>query len=557
MGLATVWLAAADPHGAVKTMQASSMPRSSRLALSLSHFPSLRSDGLWSAGYPSVVGVVSGDWFEAAREYRAWACEQPWSSAGRGAERRLPTLTRSYGLWTSHWGGPPRASSAARELQRLVNIPIKLDWRCWHGCARDGAYPDYFPPRDGEQAFTAAKQRLTDAGVLAQLNLNGLSASPHSEAWETDGADRYSLLLSPDHDSPLPSTATASDLSPMCPSTRYWREKLAALARQAVQHGADGLYLEGLTDTHPLTCQNPDHGHGPPTPTQWTAGLRAAVTAVRKALGEHTQLALDGPAELCLDLAHAFLSHHPAAERHAQLPDHLGPHCSPIPLFSSVYHDYTTLIGPDVSLVNHRPHDPLWPVATIADLRNPPSLMARSFETQFCLEVGRAVAWGHHPLLANFSPEQSRSEAGPRKLAFLAAALRAQAWGAGALLPYSQFMGPLTIDSSPADIDLLVNPPDSGPDARRLIRRSIQHVIGSAWLTPGSGLALLLVNITHQEREFAARLRSSRLSPKLPLRLLGRTFSEDGDVPAASLRASGTEISGRLPGRCVVLISLR
>jgi hypothetical protein len=35
------------------------------------------------------------------------------------------------------------------------------------------------------------------------------------------------------------------------------------------------------------------------------------------------------------------------------------------------------------------------------------------------------------------------------------------------------------------------------------------------------------------------------------------TFSEDGDVPAATLRASGSEISGRLPGRSVVLLTLR
>jgi len=469
----------------------------------------------------------------------------------------LPALTSSYGLWASHWGSPQRASTAARQLQRLINVPIKLDWRCWHACARDGAYPDYFPPRDGDEAFAAAKQHLTEAGVLAQLNLNGLSASRDSEAWNAERAERYALLLSEDDDSPPLAIPSPAHLSHMCPSTRYWREKLAALARQAVHLGADGLYLEGLTAARPLICRNSDHGHGPPVPTQWAAGIRAALTAVREAIGEDTHLALDGPAELYLDLAHAFLSHHPAAERQARLADHLGPRWSPIPLFSSVYHDYTTLIGPDVSLVNHRPYDPLWPAAAIADLRNPPSLMARDYEPQFCLEVGRAVVWGHHPVLANFSPEQSRSEASPRKLAFLAAALRAQAWGAGALLPYSQFMGPLSIESSPAEIDLLINPVNSEPADRRLVRRSIQPVLGSAWRTPGSALALVLVNISHQAREFAARLRSSRLSPKLPLRLLGRTFCEDGDVPAASLRTSGTEISGRLPGRCVVLVSLR
>jgi hypothetical protein len=118
-------------------------------------------------------------------------------------------------------------------------------------------------------------------------------------------------------------------------------------------------------------------------------------------------------------------------------------------------------------------------------------------------------------------------------------------------------MGPLAIESSPAEIEFLISPPGSGSADRRAVRRSVHPVLGSAWRTPGSGLALLLANVSQQPGEFAARLRSSRLSLQLPLRLVGRTFSEDGDVPAASLRPSGSEISGRLPGRSVVLISLR
>ncbi len=555
-GRETVWLAAADAEAAVKTLSAATMPRSSRLALAITHHPTLRPDGIWSCAYPCVVGLASGDWFEAAREYRAWAADQPWCARGRGGERRLPALTSSYGLWASHWGGPSRAAAAARELQRIANVPIKLDWHCWHGCARDGAYPDYFPPREGDRAFAVAREQLAQAGVLTQLDFNALVASPDSETWESEHAQRYALLP-PEEDLPPLTGRTGSRLSLMCPSTRYWREKLAALARQAVQSGADGLYLEGLATALPLLCQDSDHGHGAPLPTQRAAGVRAAIGAVRKAVGDDLHLALDGPAEICLDLANTFFTDHPAAERSALLPDASGSRWSPIPLFSSVYHDYATLVGPGVSLINRRPHDPLWPAEAVSGIRDPAPLMSRDYQAQFCLELGRAAAWGCHPLLANFSPEQARDESSNRKLAFLAAVLRAQAWGVGALLPYSQFMGPLAIESSPAEIEFLINPPGSAPAERRAVRRSVHPVLGSAWHTPGSGLALLLANVGQQPREFAARLRSSRLSLQLPLRLVGRTFSEDGDVPAASLRPSGSEISGRLPGRSVVLISLR
>ncbi len=183
----TAWLGAEDPAGARKTLVAAGLPGSSRLALWITHYPARRDDGLWDPGYPISLGLVMGDWLEAAREYRAWAVHQPWCARGRGGERNLPALTSSYGLWLSHWGDARHAVAAARELQRAVNVPIKLDWHCWHRCACGGAYPDYFPPRDGEQAFAEAKGRLAEAGVLTQISFNGLRASPQSEAWRGGG----------------------------------------------------------------------------------------------------------------------------------------------------------------------------------------------------------------------------------------------------------------------------------------------------------------------------------------------------------------------------------
>ncbi len=143
-----------------------------------------------------------------------------------------------------------------------------------------------------------------------------------------------------------------------------------------------------------------------------------------------------------------------------------------------------------------------------------------------------------------------------RKLAFLAAAARATAWGVGALLPFSEFMGPLAVDSPPLSINLLVNPFHSSAAERRAMQRAVRPVLGSAWRSPGGSLALVLVNIHDRAQDFTARLRSQRLHLQLPLRLVGRVFSEDGDVPAPTLRASGSEIGGRLSARSILLLSL-
>jgi len=553
----TLWLAARDSHGARKTLTAAGMPSSARLRLSIAHHPTLRPDGHWSAPYPTAVGLAAGDWFEAARGYRAWAAGQPWCAGGRGGERRIPALTSAYGLWVSHWGGARRSVSAVRELQRLVNAPIKLDWRCWHDCARDGAYPDYLPPRDGEDAFAAAEAQLGDAGVLDQLSVNALLASRESAAWTQDDAEPYTFRP-PEGE---PASPLAAPLPPalavMCPGTDYWQSKLASIAREIASRGADGVYLEDLGSAAAALCREPNHDHGPARPSQWTASLRSLLTSVRAALGPGRQIATEGPAEPYLDVANAFFTNHAAIEREGSLAGEHGHRWTPIPLFASVYHDYTTIVGPGLALAGHRPHDPLWPAAAIRELREPPSIMQRDYQLQFCLEVARAMTWGYQLLLENFSPEQAHDDSNRHKLAFLAAAIRAQAWGVGALLPQSQFMGPLAIDCPTVDADILVNPPHSAPADRRVVRRRLPAVHGSAWRVPGGGIALLLVSISSQPADFTARLRSSRLSPQLPLRLIGRTFSEDGDVPAASLRTSGTDIGGRLPGRTIALISLR
>jgi len=240
-------------------MAASSMAHSNRLALWIAHHLSLQEGGLWRLEYPVALGLARGDWFEVARDYRSWAIQQPWCRKGRRRERTLPALTTSYGLWLSHWAGPKATVAPARELQRLVNAPVKLDWHCWHECAKDGAYPDYFPPREGEEALSVARHHLSEAGVLTQLSLNALLASPQSRAWQEDQAEQYALRSSQRVALSSAAGPNSSSLTPMCPATDYWHQKLTGLARQAVQHGADGIFLEQLAASDPLLCEHPDH----------------------------------------------------------------------------------------------------------------------------------------------------------------------------------------------------------------------------------------------------------------------------------------------------------
>ncbi len=609
----TLWLAAHDPSSSRKSLVASRMASSGRLALWITHHPVARADGHWSSGYASALGLAHGDWFEAAREYRTWAAQQPWAARGRGGERILPPLTTAYGLWASYWGGARRCVSSIRELLRIVNVPIKVDWRCWHNCARNGAYPDYLPPRDGEEAWATAEQQLGDSGVLDQVSINALLASSESVAWQEQNLAPNAVLWVGDTgigSGGQYSTANPKSLAtlrPMCPGAERWRHALAAVAREVADRGADGILLEDSASVGALECRAFNHDHpakrapraagaepevggaksrlegprspagGPAitdgtdsvlrpglgqvslaaSPAEWTINLRDLLTALRDAVGAARQIAMDDVSEPHIAGADAFFCRHASAERLLTLPPEFGHRWSPIPLFTTVYHDYTTVVGPPVSLVSQHPNDPVWPMTVIAEMREPQHIMQRDYQVQFCLEVARAVVWGYNPMLEGFAPEQVRDDSNRHKLAFLAAALRAQAWGIGALLPQSQFMGPISVQCPSIEVEMLVNPLYSSPSERLSYRRSFPSVLASAWRVPGGGLAVIFVNIHSQTIDFTARLRSSRLRLQFPLRLIGRTFSEDGDVPAASLGSSGSEISGKLPGRAITLVSLR
>ncbi len=116
-------------------------------------------------------------------------------------------------------------------------------------------------------------------------------------------------------------------------------------------------------------------------------------------------------------------------------------------------------------------------------------------------------------------------------------------------------LAPLVL-RSPYVLQVLANAWSLHGEDVRLMRRRLSPVMGAGWRVPG-GAALVMANIHDHPVEFAANLRGCRLGQGAPLHLIGRTFSEDGDVPAASLGASGTDITGRLPRRAIVLVSLR
>ena len=116
----------------------------------------------------------------------------------------------------------------------------------------------------------------------------------------------------------------------------------------------------------------------------------------------------------------------------------------------------------------------------------------------------------------------------------------------------------LSVEAPPAEADFLiggVNPSRVG-EGLRVVRRCLSPVVGGAWRVPGGGNAPIFANLQEHPVEFSAPLDGTRLVLSLPLHAAGRTFSEDGDAPSATVRGVGTRVEGKLAARSVVLVTL-
>jgi hypothetical protein len=135
------------------------------------HEPEHRAQGTdrYRLPYQVLVGVFVGDWVTAAERYRGWALQQPWALESRLRRGLVPSWIQDTGVWVWNRGRSPGVLSPAVALQQELGLPVRVFWHWWHGCAYDVGFPEYFPPREGAEAFRAALGAARDSGLRAMV----------------------------------------------------------------------------------------------------------------------------------------------------------------------------------------------------------------------------------------------------------------------------------------------------------------------------------------------------------------------------------------------------
>ena len=89
---------------------------------------------------------------------------------------------RDIAMWAWNRGLIKDVVPTIEKLQQDAGVPMALDWYWWHNNPYDTDYPNFWPPREGVEAFRAAVKRLRDQGIFSQVYVNGLT-------WDLDGVD--------------------------------------------------------------------------------------------------------------------------------------------------------------------------------------------------------------------------------------------------------------------------------------------------------------------------------------------------------------------------------
>jgi hypothetical protein len=391
-----LYMAAYDPDGYCKSLNVSK-PAQDWLSLDVFHIPLYTKHADYMPDYPVVVGVFSGDWYDAAQIYRDWALQQSWATGARmagsgGALDWYDNLALHEWIYTyplcydvNHFSIVP---DIAQDTSQFVGAPVAMDWIGWERRGWYIDYPDVFPPKEGWASFEAAVRNVREQGNHVWVVPDATSYSSRLESWSE--AEPYAVV---NESGEIPSPYSYDEcglttkLIAMCPATSYWQNRLRQLLLPLAEKNVDVIQLDGFPVMAPKICTRADHNHPPGGGNWWFQAYKQILEGIKKdarRFNPSIAFSSEGMAEPYLKITDSVWdpfttgwspqSVEPVFANAAQV--------GLIPLWHAVYHDYA-LIQSGISFSN----------------RNAPSGAEGygSYRDYYVRGFGLALIWGEIP----------------------------------------------------------------------------------------------------------------------------------------------------------------
>jgi hypothetical protein len=283
-----VYLSADDIHARNKNFAVFGNEHNG-IGIEARHFPNSADaeSGTYTLPYEMQVGLFQGDWFTVAEIYRQWALEQHWANQSRLKNGLTPDWAKDTGFWVWNRDHSSGVLSPAVQMQEYLQLPVSVFWHWWHGCPYDVGFPEYLPPREGNDAFRTALSTAQAQGLHAIVYMNQRLWGMETASWETENAAKYAVKKTDGTIQPeVYNTFTKSPCASMCMGTSFWRNTYAGLAEEAFHTlGVNGIYMDQACSS--LVCYDTEHEHAPGGGDYWMKGFQSLESDIRKRCPRH------------------------------------------------------------------------------------------------------------------------------------------------------------------------------------------------------------------------------------------------------------------------------
>jgi len=348
----------------------------------------------YHSSYERVLGLFHGDWHEAASIYRSCVEDMPWFKDSRVGSGKTASWAVETPVWVWNRGCSDNVFPEAEDFSNyLGGLPVSVLWHWWHGCAYDNGFPEYVPPREGEDAFIRAVADVKAKGINAIVYMNAMQWGAAADSYKTRNADNYKAVTRDGGDySAVANVFMGNPIVPMCMGTDFWKDTYHALCDTVLNdYGVSGVYMDQACNS--LKCYNPEHGHPVGGGNSWVMNF-GILTGMIRGSSENPVLAGEGSGESWMPYLDLFLTLEASRERYLGITG-----VQTIPLFQAVYHDRAICFGSYSSLV-YPPYDDKWP----DEFRpaNRETELPEDFNSQFRMEQAKGFVWGTQPMIANY-----------------------------------------------------------------------------------------------------------------------------------------------------------
>ena len=286
-------------------------------------------------GYAVTVAAFAGDWWQAAKIYRAWALKQKWTAKGPIAKRAdYPRAMCDVDIWDVVLADKPAVVS--NEIVRLQKVfpglKLGIHWYLWHNSKFDTNFPEFFPAKPGVKEVMEFGKR---EGVVMMPYTNPRLWDDKQASW----AFARPWACAGRDGKPVIECYQGRSFGVMCPHGESWKESVRIFSRQVLDEaGANAIYYDQVSCAPAVECHNRKHGHPTGGGTWWTDGYRDVLESVH---AEYAKVGAPITSERATDAWLDVIDGYIAAGE---------PPPEEVPFWPAVYSGYTTYLGSGYSL---------------------------------------------------------------------------------------------------------------------------------------------------------------------------------------------------------------